>query len=98
MECNCSGGVGIGSYIKNAVGLEEVNVILENLTPKAAAELLDGCWSSKSIRRLRLFDKGIESQVAAKFSRYCHSSRTNMCGWLYDHFSIIMVYYVLKGY
>ncbi len=79
LECNRSGGAGLGSYIKHAVGLEEVNVIMENLTPQTAAELLDGCCSSKSIRRLRLFDKGIESQVAAKLSRYCYSNRTTAC-------------------
>ncbi len=69
VECNLTGGAGIGSYIRHAVGLEEVNVILENLTPQAAVELLDGCSSSKSIRRVRLFDKGIETQVAANLSR-----------------------------
>ncbi len=76
LECTRSGGAGLGSYIKHAVGLEEINVIMENLTPQTAAELLDGCCSSKSMRRLRVFDKGIDSHVAAKLSRYRYSNRT----------------------
>jgi hypothetical protein len=64
LECNQSGGNGVGAFMHACTDLAEVNIILEGLTLEAKRDIGMSLRRNTSLRRLRMVGKDIDSAMA----------------------------------